>query len=90
MSKFRAIILSIVFQAGLLQAKESGTTARGPTKRVLDAGDSARFISVFLASSFSCSPAESTPTPAPVTQTVSHPLAFLCTFPIQNQENTAY
>jgi hypothetical protein len=36
----------------------------------LDAGDSARFTSSFLASSFSCSQAESTPTPAPVTQTV--------------------
>jgi hypothetical protein len=42
-----------------------------PTKRALDAGDSARFSSIFLASSFSCSQAESTPTQRPVTQTVS-------------------
>ncbi len=41
-----------------------------PTKRALDAGDSAAFSSIFLASSFSCSQAESTPAPAPVTQTV--------------------
>jgi hypothetical protein len=40
------------------------------TKRALDAGDSARFTSIFLASSFSCSQAKSTPAPAPVTQTV--------------------
>ena len=41
-----------------------------PTKRALDAGDSAAFSSIFLASSFSCSQNESTPAPAPVTQTV--------------------
>jgi hypothetical protein len=40
------------------------------TKRALDAGDSARFTSIFLASGFLCSQAESTPAPAPVTQTV--------------------
>jgi hypothetical protein len=40
------------------------------TKRALDAGDSAAFSSIFLASSFLCSQTESTPAPAPVTQTV--------------------
>ena len=43
---------------------------RNPTKRALDAGESARFTCIFLASSFLCSQAESTPAPAPVTQTV--------------------
>ena len=42
-----------------------------PTKRALDAGDSAAFSSIFLASGFSCSPAESTPAPVPVTQAVN-------------------
>ena len=37
----------------------------------LDAGDSAAFSSGFLASGFSCSQTESTPAPAPVTQTVT-------------------
>ena len=41
------------------------------TKRALDAGESARFTSIFLTSSFFCSRTESTPAPAPVTQTVS-------------------
>jgi len=41
-----------------------------PTKRALDAGDSAAFSSIFLALSFFCSQALSTPAPAPVTQTV--------------------
>ena len=36
-----------------------------------DVWDSAAFSSIFLASSFSCSQAESQPAPAPVTQTVS-------------------
>ncbi len=45
----------------------------GLTKRALDAGDSAAFSSIFLASSFSYSQTESTPTPAPVTQTVRQP-----------------
>jgi len=40
------------------------------TKRALDAGDSGAFSGFFLASSFFCSQAESTPAPAPVTQTV--------------------
>ena len=39
-------------------------------KRALDAGESAAIPSTFLASSFLCSQAESTPAPAPVTQTV--------------------
>jgi hypothetical protein len=38
--------------------------------RALDAGDSAAFSTIFLASSFFCSQAEYTPAPAPVTQTV--------------------
>jgi hypothetical protein len=42
-----------------------------PTPRALDAGDSARFTSIFLASNFLYSQAESTPAAAPVTQTVS-------------------
>ena len=46
---------------------------RRPTQRALDAGDSARFTSIFVASSFFCSQAESTPAPAPVTQTVGPP-----------------
>ena len=41
-----------------------------PTKQALDAGDFAPFSSIFLASSFFCSQAFSTPAPAPVTQTV--------------------
>ncbi len=47
----------------------------------LDAGDCAPFSSIFLASSFSCSPAESTPAPAPVTHTVEAG-AFVCQFPV--------
>ena len=41
-------------------------------KRALDAGDSARFTNIFLASSFFCSKTETTPAPAPapVTQSV--------------------
>ena len=46
-----------------------------PTKRALDAGDSVAFSGIFLASSFSCSQTESTPAPAPVTQTVGQFLA---------------
>jgi len=45
--------------------------ARRPTKRALDAGDSAAFSGIFLASSFFCSRTESSPAPTPVTQTVS-------------------
>ena len=41
-----------------------------PTKRALDAGVRCGFSSIFLASSFSCFQTESTPSPAPVTQTV--------------------
>ena len=50
----------------------------GLTKRALDAGDSAAFSSIFLVSSFSCSQAESTPAPAPVTQTVGQLAFILC------------
>ena len=45
----------------------------GLTKRAPDVWDSAAFSSIFHASSFSCSQAESTPAPARVTQTVSAP-----------------
>ncbi|NOT06250.1 MAG: hypothetical protein HOP27_16785 [Anaerolineales bacterium] len=41
-----------------------------PTKRAPDVWDSAAFSSIFLASSFSCSQAESTPAHTQVTQTV--------------------
>ena len=41
------------------------------TKRAPDVWESARFISIFLASSFSCSQAESTPAQNPLPQTVS-------------------
>ena len=45
-----------------------------PTKRAPDVWDASRaaFSSIFLASSFSCSQTESTPTHTQVTQTVSH------------------
>jgi hypothetical protein len=46
-----------------------------PTKRAPDVWDSAAFSSIFLASSFSCSQAESTPAHTQVTQTVSQPRA---------------
>jgi hypothetical protein len=41
------------------------------TKRALDLWDSAAFFDIFLASSFFCSQAFSTPAHKPVTQTVS-------------------
>ncbi len=41
-----------------------------PTQRAPDVWESARFTGFFLASSFLCSQAESTPAPAPVTQAV--------------------
>lgn len=44
------------------------------TSRAPDVWDSAAFSSIFLASSFSCSQAESTPTHTQVTQTVSQPM----------------
>ena len=46
-----------------------------PTKRALDAGDSAAFLGIFLVSSFFCSEVESAPAPAPVTQTVGRQLS---------------
>jgi len=45
------------------------------TKRAPDVWDSARFTSIFLASSFLCSQAESTPAHTQVTQPVGTPLA---------------
>ena len=48
-----------------------------PTPRAPDVWESARFTSIFLASSFSCSQAESTPTHTQVTQTVGQFLAFM-------------
>jgi hypothetical protein len=50
-------------------ASESRSSHTCPTKRALDAGDSAASTSIFLALSFLCSQTESTPTPAPVTLT---------------------
>jgi hypothetical protein len=46
-----------------------------PTKRAPDVWESARFRSIFLASSFFCSQALSTPAHTQVTQTVGTPLA---------------
>jgi len=46
-----------------------------PTKRAPDVWDSAAFSSIFLASGFSCSQAESTPAHTQVTQAVGTPLA---------------
>ena len=40
-------------------------------KALLDAGVRCGFSSIFLASSFSCSQAESTPAPAPATPTLA-------------------
>ena len=45
-------------------------TSSRPTQRAPDVWDSARFRRIFLASSFSCSQAESTPATAPVTPAV--------------------
>ena len=73
-SKFRAIILSIfcgqVFRRQRVlhnitppnKAPLGKNTLGDATRRALDAGDSARFTSIFLASSFSYSQAESSPT----------------------------
>ena len=47
----------------------------GLTKRAPDKWESARFMSIFLASSFFCSQTESTPAHLQVTQTVGLPLA---------------
>jgi len=48
----------------------SGKQAVKSIKRAQDAGDSARFTSLFLASSFFCSQAFFQPAPPPLTQTV--------------------
>ena len=56
--------------SAVFSSKGSGQQAGCPTQRAPDVWESARFTSIFLASSFSCSQAESTPAPAPVTQTV--------------------
>ena len=53
----------------IFQSQGSGRQ-RQPTKRALGAGDSAAFSSIFLASGFSCSQAESTPAHQRLTQTV--------------------
>ena len=55
--------------------KESSKVKSVPTKRAPDKWDSARFSSSFLASSFFCSQAKSTPTHLRVTQTVRQPSA---------------
>jgi hypothetical protein len=55
--------------------QRSGQRKGCPTKRAPDVWDSARFMSIFLDSAFSCSQAESTPAHMQVTQTVGTPLA---------------
>ncbi len=60
--------------SGLLMAKSLAGQERGLTKRAPDVWDSAAFSSIFLASSFSCSQAESTPAHTQVTQTVGRSL----------------
>ena len=54
----------------LKQTQQGFMQTNCPTKRALDAGESARFTSIFLALGFSTSQALSTPAPARVTQTV--------------------
>jgi len=49
----------------------------GTTKRAPDVWDSAAFSGIFLASSFSCSQALSTPAHTQVTQSVSPPVDFV-------------
>jgi len=48
---------------------------RCPTKRAADWWDSSRLTSIFLASGFFCSEAESTPAHQRLTQTVGTPFA---------------
>jgi hypothetical protein len=52
-------------------SKHRWFTKNCPTKRAPDVWDSAAFSSIFLASSFSCSQAESTPAHTQVTPAVS-------------------
>jgi hypothetical protein len=54
------------------KGKESSKVKSVPTKRTPDVWDSAAFSSIFLASSFFCSQALSTPAHTQVTQTVGH------------------
>jgi hypothetical protein len=56
---------------------ESCTTKKRPTKRAADWWDSSRLTSIFLASGFPCSQAESTPAHQRLTQTVGRFLAKL-------------
>jgi hypothetical protein len=53
-----------------MRALAEGLIFSGLTKRAVDGGDSAAFTSIFLASSFSCFQAQSTPAHTQVTQTV--------------------
>jgi hypothetical protein len=62
----------------------SGKQAGCPTKRAPDVWDSAAFSSIFLASSFSCSQALSTPAHTQVTQTVGQVLALNLLLGFQN------
>jgi hypothetical protein len=55
--------------------KGFGQRAGCLTKRAPDVWDSAAFSSIFLASSFPCSQAESTPAHPPLTLAVGTPLA---------------
>jgi hypothetical protein len=58
-------------------SKSYGKRAGCLTKRAPDVWESARFRSIFLASGFSCSQAESTPAHTQVTQSVSPPHVFV-------------
>jgi hypothetical protein len=56
--------------SGILFRSKSLAQQKRPTKRAPDVWDSAAFSSIFHASSFSCSQAESQPAHTQVTQTV--------------------
>ena len=64
-------------------------TKSGLTKRAPDVWDSAAFSSIFLASSFSCSQALSSPAHTQVTQTVGLPNAR-SVMKISKDESTTY
>jgi hypothetical protein len=56
----------------ILKKVNTSQIKSGLTKHALDAGDSARFSSIFLASSFLCFQAESTPARQQVTPAAGH------------------
>ena len=65
--------------------RESYIIQKRLTKRAPDVWDSAAFSSIFLASSFSCSQALSTPAHTQVTQTVRCVLSVRLLGSLQNQ-----